>query len=71
MEVIAQMGKDSDFLGRDILSIRDYKRDQLERLFHSVEDLERSPNSLDGLLNGDLAALLFFEPSTRTYSSSR
>ena len=63
------MGKDSDFLGRDILSIRDYKRDQLERLFLSVEDLEKSPDSLDGLLKGDLAALLFFEPSTRTYSS--
>jgi len=63
------MGKSSDFFGRDIVSIRDFKRDQLDRLFQSVENLEKSPNSLDGVLKGKLAALLFFEPSTRTYSS--
>jgi aspartate carbamoyltransferase catalytic subunit len=63
------MGKDSDFLGRDVVSIRDYKRDQLEHLFRAVEDLEKKPRSMDGLLKGRLAALLFFEPSTRTYSS--
>jgi aspartate carbamoyltransferase catalytic subunit len=63
------MGKDTDFLGRDIISVRDFKRDQLEHLFQAVEDVEKSPHSLDGLLRGKLAALLFFEPSTRTYSS--
>lgn len=63
------MGKSSDFLGRDVVSIRDFKRDQLEHLFESVEDLEKQPRSLDGMLGGKLAVLLFFEPSTRTYSS--
>ena len=63
------MGKDSDFLGRDIVSIRDFKRDQLEHLFQKVEDLEKSSHSLDGALKGRLAALLFFESSTRTHSS--
>ncbi len=63
------MGKSSDFLGRDIISIRDFKRDQLEHLFESVETLEKQPRSLDGLLKVKLAVLLFFEPSTRTYSS--
>jgi len=63
------MAKEGNFFGRDIISIRDFTRDQLERLFQSVEDLEKSPNSLDDLLRGKLAALLFFEPSTRTYSS--
>jgi aspartate carbamoyltransferase catalytic subunit len=69
VEVGAQMGKDSDFFGKDIISIRDFRRNQLERLFRSVEDLEKNPHSLDALLEGNLAALLFFEPSTRTYSS--
>ena len=68
-EAVAQMGKESDFLGRDIVSIRDFKRDQLEFLFQTVEGIEKNPNSLDGILKGQLAALLFFEPSTRTYSS--
>ncbi len=63
------MGKKSDFLGRDIVSIRDFKRDQLEHLFESIDALENQPNSLDGLLQGKLAVILFFEPSTRTYSS--
>jgi aspartate carbamoyltransferase catalytic subunit len=63
------MERTSDFLGRDVVSIRDFKRDQLEALFRSVEALEESPKSLDGRLKGKLAVLLFFEPSTRTYST--
>jgi aspartate carbamoyltransferase catalytic subunit len=63
------MPKTSDFAGRDVVSIRDFKRDQLETLFQSVEALERSPRSLDGELKGKLVVLLFYEPSTRTYST--
>ena len=63
------MSSASDFLGRDVLSTRDFKREQLEQLFQAVADLERKEGSLDGVLKGKLAALLFFEPSTRTYSS--
>jgi len=59
----------SDFLGRDVVSIRDFKRDQLEALFQSVQELEENPRSLDGQLKGKLVVLLFFEPSTRTYST--
>ncbi|MDG6920265.1 MAG: aspartate carbamoyltransferase [Nitrososphaerota archaeon] len=58
-----------DFLGRDVVSARDFKRDQYDTILRAVEDLEKSRESLDGTLNGKLAALLFFEPSTRTYSS--
>ena len=58
-----------DFSGRDIVSIRDFKRDQLESILLAVEDLEEHPGSLNGTLKGKVAALLFFEPSTRTYSS--
>jgi aspartate carbamoyltransferase catalytic subunit len=63
------MDRSSDFLGKDVVSIRDFKRDQLEALFRSVEAFERNPRSLNGQLEGKLAVLLFFEPSTRTYST--
>jgi aspartate carbamoyltransferase catalytic subunit len=59
----------TEFLGRDVVSARDFKRDQFEHILRSVEDLEKRNASLDGVLKGKLAALLFFEPSTRTYSS--
>jgi aspartate carbamoyltransferase catalytic subunit len=58
-----------DFFGRDVVSARDFKRDHFEHLLSSVDDLEKNRRSLDGALEGKLAALLFFEPSTRTYSS--
>jgi len=59
----------SDFSGKDVVSAKDFKRTQLEQLFQAVDDLERHPGSLEGALKGKLAALLFFEPSTRTYST--
>lgn len=63
------MGPSTDFLRRDVISARDFKRDQYEHMLRSVDDLEKQRGSLDGALKGKLAALLFFEPSTRTYSS--
>lgn len=63
------MNPNTEFLGRDVVSIKDFKRDQLENLFQAVDELSRSPRSLDGVLEGKLAVLLFFEVSTRTYSS--
>jgi aspartate carbamoyltransferase catalytic subunit len=63
------MGPAADFVARDIVSVRDFKRDQLEHILTSVEALEKHRGSLDGAFPGKLAALLFFEPSTRTYSS--
>ncbi len=63
------MGSSSDFLGRDVISARDFKRDQFEHILRAVDDLEKRKGSLDGAQKGKLAALLFFEPSTRTYSS--
>lgn len=63
------MSKKSDFVGRDVVSIRDFKREQLEFIFERVGDLQKKPDRLDKVLEGKTAALLFFEPSTRTYSS--
>lgn len=63
------MSASFDFVGRDVISARDFKRDQFEHILRSVEDLEKQKGSLEGSLSGKMAALLFFEPSTRTYSS--
>lgn len=59
----------SGFTGRDVISARDFSRVDFERIFKLVDGLEAAPGSMDGVLGGKLAALLFFEPSTRTYSS--
>jgi aspartate carbamoyltransferase catalytic subunit len=58
-----------DFLGRDVVSAKDFKREQIDHILRGVESLEKRKGSLDGSLKGKLAALLFFESSTRTYSS--
>jgi aspartate carbamoyltransferase catalytic subunit len=63
------MNPGGDFLGRDVVSARDFGREQFEQIIRSADDLEKRPGSLDDAQKGKLAALLFFEPSTRTYSS--
>jgi aspartate carbamoyltransferase catalytic subunit len=63
------MSSSADFQGRDVVSARDFRRDQFEHVLRATDDLEKQRKSLDGALKGKLAALLFFEPSTRTYSS--
>jgi aspartate carbamoyltransferase catalytic subunit len=57
------------FAGRDVVSAKEYKREQFEQILQAVDVLEKHPGSLDGAQRGRTAALLFFEPSTRTYSS--
>jgi aspartate carbamoyltransferase catalytic subunit len=63
------MNPSADFAGRDVISARDFKREQFEHILRAVDELEKRPSGLDGALKGKMAALLFFEPSTRTYSS--
>jgi aspartate carbamoyltransferase catalytic subunit len=58
-----------DFAGRDVISARDFGREQLELVLKMTEEVENKKRNLDGAQSGKLAALLFFEPSTRTYSS--
>jgi len=63
------MAPKPDLFERDVVSMRDFDRDLLELVFQRASSLEKAPRSLDGALDGKLAVLLFFEPSTRTYSS--
>ncbi|HXW36341.1 MAG TPA: aspartate carbamoyltransferase [Nitrososphaerales archaeon] len=61
------MTKGSDFSGRDVISMRDFSREELDFIFDSTRDVElRGPQKS---LDGKLIAILFFEPSTRTHST--
>ncbi len=52
-----------NFEGRDIISIRDFKREEIEYLLKIVDKVH---DVSDTLLKGKILGLLFFEPSTRT-----
>ncbi len=63
--------QDAPFYGRDILSVKQFDRRDLETIFgvaHEMEEMVRRVGSFD-LLKGKILANLFYEPSTRTSSS--
>ncbi|MCS6937360.1 MAG: aspartate carbamoyltransferase [Candidatus Bipolaricaulota bacterium] len=53
------------WLGRDVISIRDFSREQIEELLRHAHQIRPDPE----LLRGRVMASLFFEPSTRTQLS--
>jgi aspartate carbamoyltransferase catalytic subunit len=53
----------SDFTGRDIISIRDFMREEIEYILDKADEISHNPKPL---LEGKTLGLLFFEPSTRT-----
>lgn len=63
------MMQEPELRGKDIISVRDFAREDLERIFDATELIERSPEKFADSAKGQLVALLFFEPSTRTFSS--
>lgn len=63
--------QDSLFYGKDILSVKQFSREDLEYIFgvaHEMREMVQRVGSFD-LLNGKILANLFYEPSTRTSSS--
>lgn len=52
------------FKGRDVVSILDFSREELERIFEVALEMEREAKPK--LLEGKILATAFFEPSTRT-----
>jgi aspartate carbamoyltransferase catalytic subunit len=54
------------FNGRDVISISDFTRDELEKIFRAALKMEKSGKREQSLLKGKLLATAFFEPSTRT-----
>lgn len=58
-------GTHGDWQGKDIISIRDFSRDQIEDILSHAQQIRPDPT----LLQGRVMASLFFEPSTRTQLS--
>ncbi len=57
------------FRGRDIISVLDFTRDELLKIFSVAREMEAYVKSGIDLLRDMVLALLFFEPSTRTMFS--
>ncbi len=63
--------QDAPFYGRDVLSVKQFGRDDLAYIFgvaHEMREMVARVGSFD-LLKGKILANLFYEPSTRTSSS--
>lgn len=59
------------FRGKDIVSLDQFDRKSIELLFKSVLKIKKTqPEKLVKTLPGKVVGLLFFEPSTRTFSSN-
>jgi aspartate carbamoyltransferase catalytic subunit len=54
-----------DFLNKDVVSIKDFSRPELEKIFSTAERMEERGYD-KSLLHGKRVGLLFYEPSTRT-----
>jgi len=54
-----------DWRGADVISIRDFGREEIEQVLARAREIEPDPT----LLRGKIMASLFFEPSTRTQLS--
>ncbi|MEM3003735.1 MAG: aspartate carbamoyltransferase [Candidatus Bathyarchaeia archaeon] len=55
--------------GRDIISIRDFTRSELDYMLTIADKMEPLAKKGSNMLNGKIMATLFFEPSTRTKMS--
>lgn len=55
--------------GRDVVSAKDLTREDAELIFEVAREVEADPGRFSGVLRGKRVALLFVEPSTRTFSS--
>jgi len=63
--------KNADWYGKDIISVKQFGRDDLEYIFgvaHEMRGMVERIGTFD-LLKGKILANLFYEPSTRTSSS--
>ncbi len=54
------------FEGRDIISIRDFSREEIDYILKVAEAMEPLARKGSDMLRGKILATLFFEPSTRT-----
>ena len=57
---------DLEFEGRDIISIKDFSREEIDYIFDVAKTMEPLAVKGSDMLRGKILATLFFEPSTRT-----
>ena len=57
------------FLNRDVISIKEFSREELDFIFKTAMDVEENPVRYHGSHPDKRVALLFLEPSTRTFGS--
>ena len=55
-----------EFEGRDIISIKDFSREEINYIFKIAKSMEPLAAKGSSMLKGKILATLFFEPSTRT-----
>jgi len=55
-----------EFEGRDIISIKDFTRKEIDYILETAEAIEPIAKTGSDMLKGKILATLFFEPSTRT-----
>jgi len=54
------------FKGRDIVSIKDFNREEIDYILRTAASMEQITKKGSDMLHGKILATLFFEPSTRT-----
>ncbi|MCW4035058.1 MAG: aspartate carbamoyltransferase, partial [Candidatus Bathyarchaeota archaeon] len=54
------------FKGRDIVSIKDFTREEIDYILKSAASMEQTAKQGSDMLHGKILGTLFFEPSTRT-----
>ena len=54
------------FKGRDIVSIKDFNRQEIDYILKTAADMEQTAKEGSDMLHGKILGTLFFEPSTRT-----
>ena len=60
------LGVSLEFEGRDIISIKDFSRDEIDYILKIAQAMEPIATEGSDMLKGKILATLFFEPSTRT-----
>src|SRR2546421_402454 len=56
----------SNFTGRDIVSVRDFSRSEIDHILEIAQVMEPLVKTGSDMLHGKIMATLFYEPSTRT-----
>lgn len=63
---VVVLGLSLKFEGRDIISVKDFSRKEIDYVFKIAQAMEPIAAKGSGMLEGKILATLFFEPSTRT-----